>query len=253
MLALEKSTETTPVETTDLGNLRIMKGASSSAHENVDKDDMHDECSSTPSHDFDVSIHAPHKPLALRAFHSLEFIAIVASLRVAGTQLIPLFLTPIREIPIINLALRLYISLFCIGICLIEFEVPIPWIQESLVSQSYLTRGLLYTFLALVAMKDAAFSGQLELVRDVQSVPWAAIFTELTAWPIFIVGHVYILLGVCCAKPYRDRLTTTFQEQMKEYHEAIGECNDDIDEEELYERVDSSYGEKAMPMCTIRL
>lgn len=229
MIALEKST--VHVSTPAIGDSSDSGAPLIPANENVDKD-SHNECSSTSSKNVNVSIYPPHKPLALRAFHSIELIAIVASLRLAGTQIIPLLLTPIREIPILNLALRLYISFFCIGICLIEFQVPI--IQTSFVSQSYLTRGLLYAFLALVAMNDAAFSGQLELVRNVLSVPWASIFTELTAWPIFIVGHVYILLGVCCAKPFRDGLNKTYQEQLTEYHRAIGDCNDDsMDEEEL--------------------
>jgi len=236
MIVEEKRKETTPplTESTALGALMLVRDGASGHDVNVDI--SNDECSSTSSHSFiHVSLHPPHKPLALRAFHSIELIAIVASLRLAGTQIIPLFLTCIKEIPIINLALRLYISIFCFTMCLIELEIPLPlMIQESLVSQSYLTRGLSYTFLALVAMNDAEFSGQLSVIRDVKSVPWAAIFTELTAWPIYIVGHVYILLGVCCcAKQYRDGLTRTFQEQLKEYHEAIGECsNDDDDEEE---------------------
>jgi hypothetical protein len=183
------------------------------------------------SFDSNTSMHLlspPHKPLVLRVFHSIEFIAIVASLRLAGTQIVPLFLTPIQNVPLLNLVLRLYIALFCIGICLVEFEVPVPLI---LLSQSYLIRGFLYTFLSLVAMNDATFEGQLELIRDVQSVPWVAFFTELTAWPIFVVGHVYIVLGVCCAKPYRDRLTKTYREELNEFQEAIMESNEEVDGE----------------------
>jgi hypothetical protein len=240
MIVVEKRKETTPLLTTEdstaLGALMLIVSDEGASRHDVNVDSRNDERSSTSSHSFiHVPTHPPRKPLALRAFHSIELIAIVASLRLAGTQIIPLFLTCIKEIPIINLALRLYISFFCITMCLIELEVPLLplMIQESLVSQSYLTRGLLYTFLALVAMNDAEFSGQLSIVRDVKSVPWTAIFTELTAWPIYVVGHVYILLGVCCCanKQYRDGLTRTFQQQLKEYREAIGECNSDDDDE----------------------
>lgn len=210
-------------------------GASSDADVDVRKND--NECSS--SHD---SIHVgtlldpPHKPMALQFFHSIEFVAIVASLRLAGTQLVPLVVMPIHDLTLINIILRIYITLFCIGVCLIELERP-RIILPSPLLQHYLTRGLLYTFLALVAMNDANVSGIQDMQKhekQLEYVPWTAVFTEMVAWPLFLVGHAYMLMGLCCMNSYRERLSRTYQEEVEEYQETMREYNEsDDDEEEL--------------------
>jgi hypothetical protein len=209
-----------------------------------------DEYETTPSETSLASvIMPPHKPISLRFFHTVELIGTIASLRLAGTQVLPFFYVPISKIPAVELVLRFYIALFCLGICVVELHLPIQYIQSNPILQNYLSRGLLYSFLALAAMNEA-FSVQVQDMvqhtKSLQHIPWIAIFTEMSSWPVFIIGHIYMMLGIFCLKPYRDRLTADYQELMEDYRRELREQQYEGMEEPLVQKA-RRWLEKLMP------
>lgn len=171
----------------------------------------------------------PHQPninICLWMFHLLEGVATVAAMLLLVTQILPLFLIKSREIPvklgILNMALRIYISLFCLIFIMTETGAPIPLIRKSILLQPYLSRGFLYSFLGLICVQEA-YS---ERVKDIVShgseefhVGWAAIFMEATSWLMLSCGIIYFLMGICCLKRMRDRYQQREIDEWKRYRE----------------------------------
>lgn len=93
--------------------------------------------------------HMPSRNYCLDCFWFIAAISIVASLGLFATQILPLFISPFQEHSFFDIALKVYISLFCILFIIVESDAPIPFIKASQLLQLYFSRGFLYSFLAL--------------------------------------------------------------------------------------------------------
>jgi hypothetical protein len=191
----------------------------------------------------------PHRPTynpCLYMFHLLEGIAIIASIALIVTQIIPIvevFLfnsnnnnhniqnisstsssssskTMILTGDILNYALRFYISLFCGLFIMTELGTSIVYHTLPLL-QYYSSRGFLYSFLGLICSEEAYTVRVQEKIssNDViqQHIGWTSIFMEVSSYCMLLIGIIYILLGLCCCKKVRDHYKMKELEEWKQY------------------------------------
>lgn len=172
--------------------------------------------------------HVPRQNPCLWLFHLLEGIAIVTDLCLFTTQILPLFLVENigKDIGILSLALKVYIAFFCILFISTEVNIPIPFIQYSQLLQSYLSRGILYSFVGLICVEESYSERVKDILahnKDSFHVGWPAIFMQLSSWFMLAVGLTYMLLGVCCLKRMRDRMKAKEIEDWREYRKNLKE------------------------------
>ena len=149
--------------------------------------------------------HLPRQNPCLWLFHLLQGITVTSSLCLLTTQILPLVLIPAHDIPnkfgVSSLALRAYISLFCILFILTEADVPVPLVQHSNLLQRYASRGFLYSFLGLVCVEQSYSERVKQIVetggdeKNLAHVEWAAIFMQLSSWVMLGIGILYLLMG----------------------------------------------------------
>jgi hypothetical protein len=140
----------------------------------------------------------PHKPnqnLCLWLFHLLEGITGVSAVCLLTTQLIPLLMVRASEIVVrigaLALALKVYVTIFCILILLVECDLPIPIVRDSPLFQAYLSRGFFYSFMGLICVQEAYSERVKDIVahrRDAFHVGWAPIFMQISSWLMVAVG-----------------------------------------------------------------
>ena len=148
----------------------------------------------------------------------------VSSLGLLATQIIPLFVAPFKEQGYFDLALKVYISLFCLLFILVEFDAPVPFIRNSQLLQSYLSRGFIYSFLGLICLEEAYSERVKEIVKlhaDEFHVAWASLFMQISSWLIFACGVNYMCMGCCCLKKYRDKIRKKDKELWKKYRKEM--------------------------------
>jgi hypothetical protein len=170
--------------------------------------------------------HVPPQNPCLWLFHMLEGIAIATDICLFATQILPLFLVHNIDIGVLSLALKVYIAFFCILFVSTEVNIPIPFIQSSQLLQSYLSRGILYSFVGLICVEESYSERVKDILahnKDSFHVGWPAIFMQLSSWFMLAVGLTYMLLGICCLKGMRDRMKANEIEAWREYHKNLKE------------------------------
>jgi len=177
----------------------------------------------------------PHKPgqnPCLWLFHLLEGVTSVVCVALMTTQVFPFFMMRIKDIGVLTLALKVYISLFCLLFILTETSAPIPIVRRSALLQPYLSRGFLYSFLGLISVEEAYSERVKEMIsygNNEFHISWAPLFMEVTSWLMLACGVVYFLLGICCMKRLRDRVKQDeidawkrYRDELKEWKERFG-------------------------------
>jgi hypothetical protein len=177
--------------------------------------------------------HVPGVNPCLWLFHTLQGIGVLASLMLCVTQMIPIVFARgdvLERVGPASVALKAYISSFCVVFVAVETDLPVPFLRDSNLFQRYFSRGFLYSFLGLICLEEAYSERVRDIVRKnqsaVDSVGWAPIFMQLSSWLMLAVGCVYMLMGLCCLKRLRDRLKEKEQQEWKEYREAIKRWKD---------------------------
>ena len=174
----------------------------------------------------------PHKPgqnACLWLFHLLEGVTTVVCVCLMATQLFPFFMMKLKDIGVLTMFLKAYISLFCLLFILTETNAPIPLVRRSALLQPYATRGFLYSFLGLICVEEAYSERVKDIVshgKDEFHIGWAAIFMEVSSWLMLSCGVVYCLLGICCMKRVRDRLQQNEKDAWRQYRDAMKEWNE---------------------------
>lgn len=172
--------------------------------------------------------HMPRQNPCLWIFHLLQGVAVVSALCLLITQAIPIALAVATSYPdemnFLGLALKVYISLFCILFVLVEANVNFPFIRTSPLLQTFLSRGFIYSFLGLICVEEAYSERVKDLVshgKDAFHVGWLAIFMQISSWFMLGVGTMYMLLGVFCLKGLRDRMHQREHDNWKKYREDL--------------------------------
>lgn len=159
-------------------------------------------------------------------FIFLNIISILTCLAMIVSKALPLFLTnDIHEQSYVQLAIRCYITFFCLIFILAEMEAPIVRTNGNL--QNFISKGFNYTFMAAVAMGQIEATLATKSMKQVREGPlgidweeFLVIFIELPPWIMGGVGLLYMVLGLLCMKAVRDRCREDYQRRMEEYFEA---------------------------------
>mmetsp|Transcript_34544 Transcript_34544/g.83755 ORF Transcript_34544/g.83755 Transcript_34544/m.83755 type:complete len:250 (-) Transcript_34544:3159-3908(-) len=169
------------------------------------------------------TLEGPQKNIILYAFHGIESFAIFCCITLMATQLFPMIFFPASEINTGGIVLKFYISIFCIVFVMVEYDAPVPFLKDSKILQNYFSRGFVYSFLGVSALEEA-YSERVQDTVGHQSdefhVAWLGVFMQVTAWMMFGVGVLYMLLGLCCMKKLRDKLQQNDRQKWREFREA---------------------------------
>lgn len=171
--------------------------------------------------------HVPSQNPCLWLFHLLQGIGVIVCLCLLTTQILPLVLIPRKEImdrigPL-AIALKAYISLFCILFMLVESDLPVPFVRSSNLLQRYMSRGFLYSFIGLICVEEANSERVREIVsgKNTFQVGWAAVFMQISSWFMLGIGALYVLMGVCCLKRLKDKMKEKEIEDWRKYRAAL--------------------------------
>ena len=176
--------------------------------------------------------HIPRQNPCLWIFHFIKGSAVVGSLCLLLTQWMP-FVTDHYHLStlfsLLNMILKGYISLFCILFILVEVDLPIAILRNSMLLHAYFSRGFLYSFLGLICSVEASsdrvqsFLSSDDTNGSSYEITWSAIFMQVSAWLVCAVGLTYMLLGVLCLQPLRNRLREQERQAWRTYHEEMRE------------------------------
>jgi hypothetical protein len=174
--------------------------------------------------------HIPRDNPCLWLFHLLSGLTVIVSLCLLATQILPLFFSQeaANNHDVLSLALRAYISLFCILFAVNETEA-LPccgWIRSNALLERFFSRGFLYSFMGLIAVQESDSERIASIVTSQDNhqmfhVQWVAIFMQLSSWFMLAIGVVYMLMGVCCMKRLRDGMKLNEKEAWKQYRKDL--------------------------------
>jgi hypothetical protein len=119
---------------------------------------------------------------------------------------------------------RLTESLLLIQV--VEWDVNIPFIRNAIFLQTYVSRGFLYSFLGLTCLEEAyseRVNDMLAHANEKFHVAWFALFLQVSAWSLCVLGVLYFVMGVFCLKRLRDKYVKDDRTKWKEYREALKE------------------------------
>ncbi|KAL3759969.1 hypothetical protein ACHAWU_000592 [Discostella pseudostelligera] len=162
----------------------------------------------------------PHKSVCHLIFDVVRYSAIISCFMMFLTQTIPLIIF-IDESTWLQIAVRLYLAIFCLIFILVEFRTPL----FNGIVQNWILRGFLYSFIGLIGMEQdlairveeiSAGSTSSVLGPDFLTL-FAMLFINITAWTIISVGILYILLGVFCLQGLYERLEKDHREKVSEW------------------------------------
>mmetsp|Transcript_15924 Transcript_15924/g.22147 ORF Transcript_15924/g.22147 Transcript_15924/m.22147 type:complete len:257 (+) Transcript_15924:117-887(+) len=187
----------------------------------------------------DTTEQPPSKPIILRVFNLFETFGVITCLRLLAMQLAPLFFTPLDQFSWLQIWLRCYVSLCCLLFALVEIEVKLPFIQDNNILQSWIGKGFLYLFIGLVGLEER----YIVLVEDIQQQEkahirskhaydeihvdsWAALAIAGASFFMVILACLYVLLGMCCMRKWRDTMRQEYANALGEYYEIHGKPND---------------------------
>lgn len=193
--------------------------------EESDKD-IDENSSVTDTLNLDTKPHIPGRNWCLDSFRVISGVTVIASLGLLATQLIPLCLGGLTGQGYFDLALKVYVIMFCILFLLVESDSPVPFIRNSQLLNNYISRGFVYSFLGLICLEEAYSVRVKEIVSthaDAYHVSWASLFMQISSWLIFACGCLYMLMGLCCLKRLRDRVREKDRKTWKKYRKELKE------------------------------
>ncbi|KAG7365228.1 COPI associated protein [Nitzschia inconspicua] len=168
----------------------------------------------------------PSRPCCLNIFFFVEACGILTCLCLLVSQTLPLVMVPLKEIEPVDMVLKVYISLFSLLFMIVEYDLNIPFVRQSVFLQTYASRGFLYSFLGLTCLEEAyseRVNDMLAHSNEKFHVAWFALFLQVSAWSLCALGVVYFIMGLFCMKRVRDKLVKDYRERWKEYREALKE------------------------------
>lgn len=159
-------------------------------------------------------------------FIIINIIAVAACLLLILSQVLPIFF--VKEVQtILQLTLRGYLTFFCLIFICAEMELPLPFVRSSQSLHNFISKGFNYTFVAIVAMEQAQADLVEESIKKRTNDPMGmdlswfhALFVEIPAWVMLGVGALYMVMGILCMRPVRDRCREDYARRMEEYFET---------------------------------
>lgn len=109
-----------------------------------------------------------------------------------------------------------------------ELEVPISFIKNASLLQSYVPRGFLYSFVGLIGMEEsyAVFVQGLKAEHgrspeyDEVHISWETLLIKGSSLAMVVLGCAYMILGAFCMQGVRENLRKNHREAMERYRVA---------------------------------
>ena len=147
-----------------------------------------------------------------KLFRLLKFITTIVAVLLLIAQIISLVYLPFDGV---ELLLKIFLSSFCAMIILNEVE----WwgiLRASPLLWNWIPRGYLYAFIGLVSVEENNLKPS---SGDLNTLPidyTAALFIETASWMMFVIGILYISLGLCCCQVYQTKVRENYKERVAE-------------------------------------
>ena len=157
-------------------------------------------------------------------FIVLNIIAVAACLLLILSQVLPIIF--VKDQNLLQITLRGYLTFFCLIFIFAEMELPLPFVRSSQSLHNFISKGFNYSFVSICAMTQAEADLIEESIKKRTTDPMGidfswfhALFVEIPAWVMLGVGALYMLLGILCMRPVRDRCREDYARRMEEYFE----------------------------------
>lgn len=170
----------------------------------------------------EILVKRPRPNPCLLVFYFVSCVAVVASLCLLATQIIPIIIA-YPDVDFLRFALRVYVAFFCIVFLLVEVQAPLAFLENNKTFQNYISRGLLYSFNGLIGLEQAYSLRIEDVVKHANSklhIGWTPLFMQISSWTMVVIGYTYILMGLFCMQLLRDKLQANYQERLDEYNRA---------------------------------
>eukprot|EP00816_Leptocylindrus_hargravesii_P005922 CAMPEP_0196812618 /NCGR_PEP_ID=MMETSP1362-20130617/29053_1 /TAXON_ID=163516 /ORGANISM="Leptocylindrus danicus, Strain CCMP1856" /LENGTH=252 /DNA_ID=CAMNT_0042188401 /DNA_START=187 /DNA_END=945 /DNA_ORIENTATION=- len=151
-------------------------------------------------------------------FDCVSSVTALSALCMGLSQVLPVFFVDEGDIGPVQMALRVYMTLFCVGVIVAELECLL--INRMPLLHSWLVRGIVYSFLGVVGMEESV-AVKFDLNNDDDSsVPTtreghASLFIKLSSYAMTALGVLYFLMGCLCMKRLRDNCRTKYNERIR--------------------------------------
>ncbi len=147
-----------------------------------------------------------------KLFRLLKFITAIVAVLLLIAQVISLVYLPFDGV---ELLLKIFLSSFCVMIILNEVE----WwgiLRASPLLWNWIPRGYLYAFIGLVSVEENNLKPSSGALNTLPIDYTAALFIETASWMMFVIGILYISLGLCCCQVYQTKVRENYKERVAE-------------------------------------
>jgi hypothetical protein len=184
------------------------KGGSDTNHDS--SDDVDDECHFTEC--------------CANIFIMISTVAVLVHASLLVGQILPIF--AVSDVDNLQIALRVYMSVFLVAFICIETEVILR--TSSTLGNNFMLRGVMYSFVGLIGVEQsAAIRVDMSHGNHIASV-WAQISSlvlHISAWFETAMGCLYFVLGALCMREMRDKMRQKERERQERAQirsEALG-------------------------------
>lgn len=148
-------------------------------------------------------------------FDVVQNIATIVSLCLLLSQILPIFFMNDSSTTIgpVQMALRCYMSVFCIGAICAEQEALS--INNVPLLKSWILRGLVYSFLGLVGLEESAAINYKTTGTPSLSFEDASVFILMSSFAMVFMGVTYFLMGIMCLGMVRDNLRSKYKSKVE--------------------------------------
>jgi len=155
-------------------------------------------------------------------FTLVSTIAVLIHVSLLCGQILPCI--AVRNVDKLQIALRVYISLFLVTFIGVETELLL---QHTVLGNNFMIRGILYSFVGLIGVEQSASIRVDMMHTDHLASMWAqiaSIILHLAAWFEIASGSCYFVMGMFCMREIRDQMRQKEQdrkEKIAAWKEAI--------------------------------
>ena len=145
-----------------------------------------------------------------KLFRLLKFITALLAVLLLIAQVISLVYLPFDGVELI---LKIFLSSFCVMIILNELE----WwglLRSSPLLWNWIPRGYLYAFIGVVSVEENNLKPSSGALNTLPFDYTAALFIETTSWMMFVIGILYIALGLCCCQVYESKVRDNYKNRV---------------------------------------
>jgi hypothetical protein len=116
---------------------------------------------------------------------------------------------------IIQQILRVYVLVFCTMFILAELQFE-QFLRLVPPMKNWIYRGFLYSFVGIIGIEEsyAALAEKYPNKPNIQE-EMASLFLRITSYAMFIIGFLYIAMGLLCLKGVWEKLKDSYNEQVK--------------------------------------